>query len=123
MSDKVYGQQGWLDMTVPDAKAVSGFYQKVFGWTMEPTDMGGYSDYTAMDAAGGAVGGICHARGPNADMPSGWLPYFTVESVEAAVKAATDGGGTVVVGPKDAGGSKMAVIKDPSGAAFAIWQA
>jgi predicted enzyme related to lactoylglutathione lyase len=122
MSETILGNQGWLDMTVPDADGVRDFYADVCGWTAEPTDMGGYSDYTMLDSAGGPVGGICHTRGVNADMPPGWIPYFTVSSVKDAVAAATAKGGAVALGPKEAGGSQMAVVRDPSGAHFAVWQ-
>lgn len=123
MNDTAYGKLGWLDMTVPDAESLKGFYEAVCGWTAEPADMGGYSDYTMMDTGGDAVGGICHTRGPNADMPPGWLPYFTVPSVEQAVLQATERGGDILVGPKAVGDDgAMAVVKDPSGAMFALWQ-
>lgn len=124
MNDSVLGKLGWLDMTVANASELKGFYEAVCGWSIAAVDMGGYDDYTMLDTGGEPVGGICHARGPNEGMPPGWLPYFTVPSVEDAVATALKQGGAVLQGPKQVGDhGAMAVIKDPSGACFALWQA
>lgn len=123
MNDSVFGKLGWLDMTVADAEGLKSFYEAVCGWSVAPVDMGGYDDYTMLDTGGEPVGGICHARGPNEGMPSAWLPYFTVPSVDDAVTKAQKQGGAVLQGPKKVGGhGTMVVIKDPSGACFALWQ-
>jgi len=113
----------WIDLTVPDADSVRDFYSRVVGWTWEPVEMGGYSDYNMLPAGGGnPVAGICHARGVNESLPPQWLAYFTVEDVERCASAAREAGGEVLVGPKGMGGGRFCVIRDPAGAVCALFQ-
>lgn len=118
------GSIGWHDLTVPDAERVRDFYQRVAGWTAQPIDMGGYSDF-AMGAPGadGAVAGICHARGTNAGLPPVWMVYIVVENLDAAIEEVGAAGGEVVSPAKSAGGGRFAVIRDPAGAVCALYQA
>lgn len=117
------GTMAWLDLSVDDAGAARDFYASVVGWTAEPTPMDGYDDWTMAGADGEAAAGICYARGENAGLPPVWIPYFAVTDLDAAVSAATDAGGTVVAGPQRDGGSGYAVLRDPAGATFAVFQA
>jgi predicted enzyme related to lactoylglutathione lyase len=117
------GGIGWLDLTVEDAPAVRDFYAAVTGWTPDAVAMDGYDDYAMLDAAGTPVAGVCHARGPNADLPPVWLPYFTVPSLDAALEAARAGGGRLRSGPTSMGGGGYAVLEDPAGACFAVYAA
>ena len=116
------GKLGWLDITVADAGALKDFYQNVVGWGVDTMSMGGYNDYVVKDSAGDAVGGICHARGGNKDVPPGWMPYFTVAKLDEAVSNAVESGGVVVDGPRGAGGGTMVILRDPVGCHFALYQ-
>ena len=113
-------QLAWLDLTVDDADPVRDFYAAVAGWTPEPVSMGEYDDY-AMTHDGQAVAGICHARGPNTGLPPVWLPYFEVSDLQESLETVRACGGTILHGPRAAGGGlRMAVVQDPSGAAAAL---
>ncbi|MDE2826569.1 MAG: VOC family protein [Bacteroidota bacterium] len=113
----------WVDITVDDAETLRDFYAAVVGWESVPVAMGGYEDY-AMSIDGDAQAGICHARGVNAKLPPVWLPYFRVESIEASIQHCLDRGGELISPAKTFGpGQSYAVIRDPSGAACAIWSA
>ncbi len=60
---------------------------------------------------------------PNA-MPDAWGAYVSVDDVDAAAARAAELGGTVVAPPFDVmAAGRMAVIQDPQGAAFSLWQA
>lgn len=125
MSDtkkQAIGSIGWRDLTVEDAKDVRDFYAAVTGWTVHETSMGDYSDYTMMDANGDPAGGVCHARGSNADMPPQWLMYVVVENLEKSLDETMKRGGDVVAPPRGLMGGKMAVVKDPAGAVLALWE-
>ena len=124
MSDKSQvGKIGWIDMTVDDADGIRAFYKTVVGWGSESVSMGDYSDYSmTMPASGEAVSGICHARGGNAELPSGWLIYIVVEDVEKSAAACTDNGGEVVVPIKGLAGGRFCVIRDPAGSTAALYQ-
>ena len=118
------GKIGWIDMTVEDAPAVRDFYKAVVGWQTEDVAMGDYEDYVVKaPGSGNAVAGVCHARGSNADQPSGWMIYIMVEDVEASAKAATDNGGQVIVEPRGLSGGRFCVIKDPGGSVAGLYQA
>lgn len=124
MQDNEIGTLVWHDLTVPNADEVRDFYTSVIGWKVNPVDMGGYQDYSMQTPGTGKdVAGVCHARGPNADMPAQWMLYFKVVDIEAAVNAVTANGGKLITDMKGFGGeSKYAVIQDPAGAVCAIYQ-
>ena len=123
MSNPQVGQIGWFDLTVPDAESLRAFYERVVGWSSEPVDMDGYNDYAMKPpGADGAVAGICHARGTNAEIPPQWLLYITVADVAKSARECTAAGGEVIVGPREMGGGGFAVIRDPAGAVCALYQ-
>jgi len=113
----VRGRIGWLDLTVDQAAAVRDFYAAVVGWTAEEVPMGAYADFLMRDAAGTEVAGICHRRGVNAGLPTAWLAYLTVADLPAALDRAEAGGGRIVERRE-----RMAVVLDPAGAHFALYQ-
>lgn len=126
MSSDMYtnkpGTIGWIDLTVEDADGLRDFYASVAGWTPEDVSMGDYSDYV-MKAQGidRGVAGICHARGPNSDLPPQWLIYITVEDIDLSISNCLAGGGKVISGPKNHGDQwRYCVIRDPAGAAVAL---
>ncbi|MCX6639046.1 MAG: VOC family protein [bacterium] len=125
MSDKPkIGSITWRDLTVPDAESIRDFYAQVVGWSSEPLDMGGYSDYTMTTPSGKQVAGICHARGGNADIPPEWLMYVTVIELNSSLDTCRELGGKIIAGPKTmAGMGRYAVIQDPAGAVLALWEA
>jgi predicted enzyme related to lactoylglutathione lyase len=117
------GSIGWIDLTIPDAENVRDFYQAVVGWEPAAVEMDGYSDFVVNDAAGRPVGGICHARGGNADQPPVWMIYIHVADLDQSLAAAQARGGVLVTGPKSHGdSSRFAVIRDPAGAFCALYQ-
>lgn len=123
MSTPNVGSIGWVDLTIPDAEAIRGFYERVVGWTSRPIEMEGYADYCMVPPGSDhPAAGICHARGPNADLPPQWLVYITVSDIEASVAACKALGGTVIREPREMGGAKIAVIRDPAGAVCALYQ-
>ena len=111
----------WHDLTVPNAGEIRDFYAGVVGWEYMEHDMGGYADFGMNQPAGGdTVAGICHARGPNADLPAQWLIYIRVADVDASVERCRELGGTVLDGPREAGDERFCVIRDPAGAVAAL---
>jgi len=122
MAEGAKGRVGWLDLTVEDADGVRDFYAAVVGWTPEAVSMGEYSDYNMCDASGIPAAGVCHRREGNAEVPTGWVPYFVVGDLDAALAAAVAAGGSVGI-TRTAGEFRWAVVRDPSGASFALWEA
>ena len=114
----------WHDLTVPDAAPVRDFYKEVVGWTATPHDMGEYSDYVVQAPdSGDTVGGICHARGTNANVPAQWLMYVTVADVEASATRCVELGGQILDGPRPVGEKPFCVMQDPAGAVLELIEA
>lgn len=123
MENAKLGEIAWIDLTVNDASGVKSFYRNVIGWEAQDVSMGDYNDYAMISHdSKQAVSGICHARGPNADLPPMWLPYFLVADVEKAADEVKKNGGELVTLIKSMGDDKFVVIKDPAGAACALYQ-
>ncbi len=120
---KDVGRIGWIDMTVDNAAETRDFYAAVVGLVPQPVSMGDYDDFNmTLPESGEPAAGICHARGSNAELPAGWLIYFTVDDVDASARACVEQGGEIVVEPKELAGGRFCVIKDPNGAAAALYQ-
>ena len=57
------------------------------------------------------------------DAPPHWLPYFTVASCDDAIAKARDLGGRALAGPIELPQpGSIAVLQDPQGAAFAVYE-
>jgi len=114
----------WVDTSQPDPEAALPFYGGLFGWEFEnvmPEGSGG--KYFSARIRGGdaaAVGSIPDGAPPMAR----WNTYVWVDSADETAAKARDAGGGVAMEPfdiMDAG--RMAVLTDPEGAAFCVWQA
>lgn len=118
------GSIGWIDLTVPDAENVRDFYSSVVGWKSEPVDMGDYSDFSmAAPASGEPKAGVCHSRGGNEGIPTAWIIYIVVADLDASLAACLERGGEVLGDPREMGSSRYAFIRDPAGAACALFEA
>ena len=99
----------------------------IAGWTAQPVSMGDYDDFVMLPPSGGEpsrgepIGGICHRRGANTDIPAQWLLYIVVPDLEAALGEVLRRGGKVLTTPRSAGGGRFAVIADPGGATCALY--
>tara|TARA_R110000744_G_scaffold59487_1_gene123700 strand:- start:624 stop:1007 length:384 start_codon:yes stop_codon:yes gene_type:complete len=123
MSDNKIGTMAWLDLSVTNAEEVKSFYEDVIGWKSENITMGDYDDFAMLEPNNNeAVAGVCHAQGVNKALPPAWLPYFLVADIEASIAVVAAKGGALVTQVKSMGSDKYAVIKDPAGAACAIYQ-
>lgn len=113
------------DLTVANADEVLAFYKQVIGWDSEELTMedeqGEYADYVVKDEAGNWVGGICHKRGMNADLPPQWIVYVQVANIDESLQHCEASGGEVLkkVTAED-GSVQYALIQDPAGAVLAI---
>ena len=107
---------------MPNAEQVRDFYRAVVGWTAEPVAMEGYDDFSMTGPDGGEpLAGICHARGPNAELPAQWLMYITVADLDESIQRCAELGGKVIDGPRTLGDGRFCVIRDPAGAVAALY--
>lgn len=127
MSNKEKPEVGsitWFDLTVPDAEKLKDFYGKVVGWKAAPVSMGDYNDYNMNSPESGKTkAGICHKIDGNAHLPSQWMIYITVKSVDESAKVCKENRGKVLSETKVmAGYGKFCVIEDPAGAVCTLFE-
>lgn len=117
------GQIVWVDLTIPNAEAVRDFYSQLVGWQPSPVDMGGYNDFN-MNLPGTDLpaAGVCHTRGPNANLPAQWMIYIAVTDLDQRIETCLALGGEVIAGPTGDGLHRFCVIQDPAGAVAALVQ-
>lgn len=116
------GCMGWNELQTRDPEAAGEFYGGLFGWKSEPIEDDGRVVYTTIKNNGSQNGGFIPLADQHGEAPSFWLPYFTVSSRNGAVEKAQELGGTLLAGPMDLPSGKVAVLGDPQGAAFAIFE-
>lgn len=102
-------------------ESLAAFYGTLFGWQMERVEGLEYWRIRTDAENPAAVGGGLTYR-PKAD-PKGWLQFVNVESIDASI-AVAEQMGAKVLRPKTAvpRTAWVAVLEDPAGNAFAIWQ-
>jgi uncharacterized protein len=116
------GAFSWNELSTRDAAATIEFYGKVFGWTAEKDEgsqMGSYYMWKDGEEVRGGLFDLTDHDLPE-EAPTNWLVYFTVPDTDAAVATTTAGGGELMNGPLDISVGRLAVLKDPQGALFAV---
>jgi predicted enzyme related to lactoylglutathione lyase len=121
------GTFSWNELQTRDPDAAKSFYSDVFGWVFADQDMGEAGTYTTFRLAdaeeGQGIGGLLDMRGRIPDeVPPHWLTYFTVESCDATMEEAKGKGANVAFGPMDLPMGRLAILTDPQGAAFGIFE-
>lgn len=117
------GSFGWADLTVENADQIRDFYANVIGYSFSEVDMGGYSDFCMNSPDDGQTKtGICFTRGANSGLPPVWLIYFYVHNLDESLKKLLAGNGKIIIGPKEMGTARYAVVQDPAGAYCALYQ-
>lgn len=111
------GSPAWVDLGTDDLHAAGKAYGHLFGW-----DLGEASDgeYAIALKNGRAAGAIYSLEG----QPTGWVLYFATDAIESTVERATSAGAAVQVAPTDvdSGAGRFALLTDPTGATFGLWQ-
>ena len=116
------GTFSWGDLGTDDPEAAKAFYVGLFGWQTEDVPMGAGGPYTMCSRPDGVVCAI-YGREPG-EGPPAWLSYVTVADAGATVSAARAAGALAAQDPFDVfDAGRMAVVQDPTGAHFALWQA
>jgi predicted enzyme related to lactoylglutathione lyase len=113
-----------VDSSQPDPEAAVAFYSGLFGWDFEDVmPPGSPGEYCIARLDGGDVAAVASA--PEGGPPgAAWNTYIWVDSADEAAAKVADAGGRVVIEPFDVpAAGRMAVLADPEGAEFRVWQA
>jgi predicted enzyme related to lactoylglutathione lyase len=116
------GCVSWNELQTRDPEKAGAFYRALFGWETEPIEDDGQLVYTTIKNAGAQNGGFMPMSEQHGDAPAFWLPYFTVSSCDEAVGKTRELGGALLAGPLDLPAGRIAVLGDPRGAAFAVFE-
>jgi uncharacterized protein len=110
-----YGSFCFAELHTADVDAAKRFYRQLLGW--KPIDVVG-NDYFLFQTGG--ENAIAMRR---TDGPSALVAYVSVESADDAVARARGLGATVVTPPFNTRGvARTAVLADPEGAVFGVWE-
>jgi len=122
----ITGNFCWVDFATPDPENAKTFYQKIFGWQYSENPMPCGGTYTMISATDGSgVGGIFQMPDEmkNANIPPHISNYIEVDNVDASTNTAKNLGANIQMEPFDVFDyGRMAVLFDPTGAAFSLWQ-
>jgi uncharacterized protein len=118
------GSFSWVELATNDQPGGKSFYSSLFGWQPVDMPMGPDETYTMFNLDGGLVGAAYRldpVKMPG--VPPHWGLYITVASADETAANAGAAGGKVCAGPFDVMTfGRMAVLQDPTGATFMIWE-
>jgi predicted enzyme related to lactoylglutathione lyase len=118
------GRFVWFDYVTNDQGAqdkAKAFYGELFNWKTQDAPMP-TGTYTMIAAGGRPIGGYVPAKdAPN--KPAHWISHLQVADVNATIVKIKTNGGSVKAEPRKMGDQgTMAIVADPFGATFALWQ-
>lgn len=122
------GAPCWADLWTSDVEGSRHFYGTLFGWEAEAPEpeFGGYFSFLRNGKQiAGAMGDMGHEGGDFFMRANDtWKVYFAVDDIEATVAAVRNAGGVVLSEPMAVADLGIqAVLEDPNGATFGLWQA
>lgn len=116
------GRFSWVDLATPDPEAAKRFYGGLFGWEFEDLPAGP-GVYTMCKLGGQRVCALFRQPPEPPGARAAWKSYVTVTSADESAAKAEALGGAVGMAPMDVlEAGRMAVLRDPQGAVFAIWE-
>lgn len=106
----------WNELDTGEPAQSIAYYRALFGFTTETQDSVTAQPYTVLKLDEVAVAGVLQLDNlwPNL-VPSTWISYFNVTSLDAAVTRVVDLGGTPSVGPFATPHGKLHLVRDPEG--------
>jgi uncharacterized protein len=114
------GKIVWHEHTSTDADQAKSFYTGLFGWELESFKPGEV-DYAMIKANGRTHGGFMQPEG--GAPPPHWVMYVLVGDADETADKAKAAGGGAIMDPFDVPDvGRLAILKDPQGAAFAVIQ-
>jgi len=119
------GEFCWIELGTTDQAAAKQFYGSLFGWKPNDMPMGPGEVYTIFQLEGrDCAAGYTLNPQRQPGVPPHWMVYIAVDSADDAVARVEEAGGTVLLAPFDVyTAGRMAVLQDPTGGTFSVWQA
>ena len=114
---------GWAELNARGFDKAEPFYKNLFGWGEKKTPASAENpiEYTEFQLHGESIaGGMEMNDMVPAQVPSYWMVYFNVDSVDKAFDKVLAEGGKEMMSPMDMPGGRFAIVSDPEGAAFGL---
>jgi predicted enzyme related to lactoylglutathione lyase len=108
----------WNELATTDVGRAKLFFGELLGWEYETDDSG----YVSIRNVGRLNGGIREQTEQERGSPPNWLPHFTVASTDEAARRAEHMGGRTLLPTTEVHIGRFAVIADPQGAPFAVFE-
>jgi predicted enzyme related to lactoylglutathione lyase len=108
----------WNELATTDVEGAKAFFSELLGWEYDTDEDG----YVSIKNAGSLNGGMREQAGRERGIPPSWLPYFTVENADDAARQAEEVGGRKLLPITQIHIGRLAVVSDPQGAAFAVFE-
>lgn len=126
IEDHAPGVPSWVDLMSSDQDSAIEFYSALFDWNIVKSgpDMGGYAMCFKEDQPVAGIGQVPEGN----DIPCFWNTYINVVDTDATTEKVLAAGGQVFVPAMTVAGDdqtpgRMAILVDPTGAVFGVWQA
>ncbi len=116
----------WVELGTTDQHAAKRFYTALFGWNANDVPLGPESVYTMLQLHGRDAAALyaLTEEQRSVGIPPHWLAYVAVSSADETVLQVQSLGGNVLAQPFDVMDvGRMAVVQDPLGGTFALWEA
>jgi predicted enzyme related to lactoylglutathione lyase len=124
MADQLLGSFVWCELMTTDMAGAESFYKTVVGWNPAPFAPDG--SYIVFNKPGGSGAGgmmLLPDSAKQMGVPPHWLMYVGTPDVDATAIRVAQLGGRVVKQPADIPNTgRFAVVQDPTGATFGIYQ-
>ncbi|MGP3947760.1 VOC family protein [Streptomyces sp. 7N604] len=115
------GTPCWVSLMVHSLSTTQDFYGALFGWTFSPgpQQLGPYVRAYLDNRVVAGIGELPRGR----HLPVAWTTYMASDDADATAEQIRACGGTVGVGPLDAGeAGRLVIASDTTGAVFGVWQ-
>ncbi|MEY9931726.1 putative enzyme related to lactoylglutathione lyase [Catenulispora sp. GP43] len=120
-TEAAIGAPCWVELGTADVPQAGEFYSALFDWTVATDPRAETGGYTTASLAGVPVAAISPLYAPGQLVA--WSVSFAVLDSDATASRAAEEGGAVLMAPMDIfDNGRFAVLRDPGGAMFSVWQ-
>jgi len=117
------GMPCWLDLASPDVEASKAFYTRLFGWGYDVSSPQYGPYHTALVDGRSAAGLFQVGEEERSEVQMTWRVFLCADDTAAMVRSANDLGGSTITSPREVPRQGYyAVLQDPAGAVFGLWE-
>jgi predicted enzyme related to lactoylglutathione lyase len=113
----------WSELDTGEPEQSIAYYRALFGFQTEQRDSATDRPYAVLSLEDEPVAGVLalDSEWPN-PMPSRWITYLSVSSLDEALEKVVALGGTPTVGPFQSSHGRLHLVRDPGGNAICLVQ-